>query len=179
MKNIFTLLALLITLTSFSQNGYERIESYTGDIVSSILNSHTGQEKLVHTDSKIVFLKKTIVGSELIATERSTFDIKEDRVRYSIQIVSYYGGTAQRFTQEDIDFAMNVESMTEESYISYSIKGLMNMGYSEKKALKTMKYMLPFEQTKAAMIANIKAQKLKYDTILDYILGDITEDKDW
>mgnify|MGYP001453685498 CR=1 FL=1 len=95
MKNLIYTLALLITFSSYSQQVRQEVVQAQGDVYSAILDTYTGHELLVDTPKKVVFLvKKLLSGNGVVY--RHTYDIKEDRFRYTVSMKTMLNGVPQQ-----------------------------------------------------------------------------------
>ena len=168
MKNLIYTLALLITFSSYSQQVRQEVVQAQGDVYSAILDTYTGHELLVDTPKKVVFLvKKLLSGNGVVY--RHTYDIKEDRFRYTVSMKTMLNGVPQQ----------ELDMTSEEEYRKYMINTWMQMGYTEKKAIKWYEKYGEFEKSKEQSLEQMKILNKELDVYRDTVLSILNDNDDW
>ena len=168
MKNLIYTLALLITFSSYSQQVRQEVVQAQGDVYSAILDTYTGHELLVDTPKKVVFLvKKLLSGNGVVY--RHTYDIKEDRFRYTVSMKTMLNGVPQQ----------ELDMTSEEEYKKYMIGVWINAGYTEKKANKWYEKYGNFEESKKQGELELAKLNKELDVYRDTVLSILNDNDDW
>ncbi len=160
----------LFTLISFAQQQQIRQEvvQAEGDVYSAILDTYTGHEVLVSTPEKVVILvEKMLQGNGVVY--RHTYDLKEGRFRYTVTMKNFLNGIAQD----------NFDLTSEEEYRKYMINSWMQMGYTEKKAIKWYEKYGEFEKSKEQSLEQMKILNNELDAYRDTVVAKLQDNDDW
>ena len=171
MKKTLLIISLLTSIvSSYSQQIRQEVVEAEGDVLSAVLDTYTGHEALVNTTTKVVILVKKLLNG-YGAVYRHTYDIKEDRFRYTVSMKTLANGVVQEVP--------DTYDGTEEEYKKALIDSWISMGYSEKKAEKWYVKYGEYESTMAQMDAARVVLDNELDSYRDSVINILSSNDDW